>query len=252
MTASTDLVNRPDRAALLAELEGRMRARQGFTLATLNMDHLVKLRHDSAFAAAYAAHSHVVADGNPVVWLARLAGRQIDLVPGSELITPLAEIAARTGTRVGLIGSTDTALALSAERLRAAHPGLQIALCHAPPFGFDPTGAAADHAVALLRDHQIGLTFLALGAPKQEIFAAHATARLPHCGFVSIGAGLDFIAGHQTRAPAWVRALAMEWAWRMAGNPQRLARRYAECFAILPSEGARALAARRSRKNADS
>ena len=30
-----------------------------------------------------------IADGNPIVWLHRLAGRQIHLVPGSELVEPL-------------------------------------------------------------------------------------------------------------------------------------------------------------------
>lgn len=238
------IINAPTRAGLLADLERRMAARQGFTLATLNMDHLVKLRREADFLAAYQAHSHVVADGNPVVWLSRMAGRRVDLIPGSELVQPLAELAAKTGTPVGLVGSTDEVLELTARRLEAAHPGLNVALRHAPPFGFDPKGAAADHAIDLLRDHDIGLCFLALGAPKQEIFAAYAGAALPRCGFASVGAGLDFIAGHQTRAPKWVQAAAMEWAWRMALSPRRLARRYAECFAILPGL---ALQARRSR-----
>ena len=76
--------------------------------------------------------------------------------------------------------------------------------------------------------------FLALGAPKQEILAARGLTLQPALGFVSIGAGLDFIAGAQTRAPLWVRRIAMEWAWRMASHPRRLARRYLDCAAILP------------------
>lgn len=240
-------ISQPGRAGLLADLERLMAARQGFTLATLNMDHLVKLRRDPAFLAAYQAHSHVVADGNPVVWLSKLAGNRVELIPGSELVAPLADLAARTGTRVGLVGSTDDVLAATAARLEQAHPGLNIALCHAPPFGFDPTGPQADQVIALLERHEIGLCFLALGAPRQEIFAAHAAPRLPRCGFASVGAGLDFIAGRQVRAPKWVQAAAMEWAWRMVGNPRRLARRYADCFAILPGL---AMKARRSRARA--
>lgn len=246
MTLSVDLVNRPDRDALMAEIETLLRARQGFTLATLNMDHLVKLRRDPVFLAAYQAHSHVVADGNPVVWLSRLAGRRIELIPGSELVAPLAALAARTGAPVALLGSTDETLAATADRLTAENPGLKIVARHAPPFGFDPRGPDADAAIRVLREADAGLCFLALGAPKQEIFAAYAAPHLPNCGFVSIGAGLDFIAGSQKRAPGWVQAIAMEWAWRMAGNPRRLARRYAECFAILPGEARSALRQRRS------
>ena len=109
------------RAALLADLAGRMDRRQGYAVATLNLDHVVKLRADPAFRRAYAAHSHVTADGNPIVWLARLSGAAVDLVPGSELVLPVARLAAERGVPVGLFGSTDAALAAAAEALvRAA------------------------------------------------------------------------------------------------------------------------------------
>ena len=54
----------PDRDALLAEVRARLGEGRGFTLATLNVDHLEKLRHDAGFRAAYGAHDLVVADGN--------------------------------------------------------------------------------------------------------------------------------------------------------------------------------------------
>ena len=66
-------------------------------------------------------------------------------------------------------------------------------------------------------------------------------------GFLSVGAGLDFVAGTQARAPALVRALAAEWLWRLVTDPRRLARRYASCLAILPGLAHEALSARRSR-----
>jgi UDP-N-acetyl-D-mannosaminuronic acid transferase (WecB/TagA/CpsF family) len=31
-----------------------------------------------------------------------------------------------------------------------------------------------------------------------------------------------------------MRALAMEWIWRMVSNPRRLARRYMDCALLLP------------------
>ncbi|MBE0554679.1 MAG: WecB/TagA/CpsF family glycosyltransferase, partial [Rhodobacteraceae bacterium] len=57
--------------------------------------------------------------------------------------------------------------------------------------------------------------------------------------------GLDFLAGSQTRAPRWVRAMAMEWLWRALSAPRRLIPRYARCFAILPGQVAGALRLRR-------
>lgn len=236
MDAPTDKVRitHPDRAALLADVRGHFGAHRGFTLATLNLDHCVKLRHDPAFAAAYQGHSHVVADGNPIVWLSGMAGRKVELIPGSELITPLSQIAAQENVPVALFGSTPETLAAAAVALEAAHPGLRVVAQISPPFGFDPAGDVADALLAELGASGARLCFLALGAPKQEVLALRGAAALPAVGFVSIGAGLDFIAGSQTRAPAIVRKLALEWLWRMLGNPARLARRYGSCFAILP------------------
>ena len=228
------LVNTASQADLLSAIDRLMQAGAGYTVATLNLDHIVKLRRDRTFRDAYAAHSHIVADGNPVVWLRRVQGRPVSLVPGSELVMPLAELARRKDVPVALLGATEDTLARAAAQMQKDLPGLEIVDRIAPPFGFDPTGPVADDVLDQLAASGARLCFLALGAPKQEVLAVRGHARIPECGFVSIGAGLDFIAGTQRRAPAWVRRIAMEWFWRMATNPARLARRYAECFAILP------------------
>lgn len=242
-------ISAPCRAALLSDLAERMQRTEGFSLATLNLDHVVKLRQNPDFRAAYLAQTHVTADGNPIVWLSRLAGQKIDLIPGSDLVDPVAALAAQRGVRVAMLGTTDEALAKAAEVLAHRHPGLNVVLQLAPPMGFDPDGSAADAAITAVAQSGAGLCYLALGAPKQEIFAARAHACLPHVGFLSIGAGLDFVAGTQRRAPRVVRRLAAEWLWRLAGDPARLARRYGACLAVLPGLTLAALRVRRDRRS---
>lgn len=227
-------VNTASQQLLLSEIERHLTAGAGFSVATLNLDHIVKIRRSPEFAAAYADHSHVVADGNPIVWLSRLAGRPIELVPGSELIEPLAAFAARMDVPIAMLGATQDTLDAAAAALETAHLGLKVVARIAPPFGFDPTSATADACLDQIKASGARICFLALGAPKQEILAARAATRLTNCGFVSIGAGLDFIAGSQTRAPLWVRKLAIEWIWRMATNPRRLAKRYWDCIVVMP------------------
>ena len=236
-----------DQETLLKDIHDRFRNGQGFSVATLNLDHVVKLRRDPAFFTAYAAHSHVTADGNPIVWLSHLAGQKdVRLVPGSEVIEPLAALAAQTGMPVALFGSTDTSLDAAATAMKARHPDLDIVLSLAPPMGFDPVGAGADAAIKEIWESGARLVFLALGAPKQECFAAYAQNALPQTGFLSIGAGLDFISGEQKRAPYLVRALAAEWLWRMLGNPKRLAARYGACLLAIPGLTLQALRQRRA------
>lgn len=234
-------LNMPDQPALMAEITRRFRSGEGFALATINLDHLVKLRQDSGFRTAYAAQDLIVADGNPIVWLSRLAQHPATLIPGSDLVLPLCRLAVAEDMPVALVGSTEQALTDAAKRIETEAPGIRIVAKISPPMGFD---AGSDDAGAILRrvsESGARLCFLALGAPRQEMLAARGRRETPQIGFVSIGAGLDFLAGNQQRAPLWVRRLAMEWVWRMLSAPRRLGPRYARCAAILPSETLSAL-----------
>lgn len=248
--ASTEEDIRVDLASFEDALEvvgGHLDRGEGFSLATLNLDHLVKIRTDPAFRTAYQRQTHVTADGRPIVWLSKLAGQQVSLVPGSELIEPLAALAARKEAPIALLGSTEDTLAATATVLEAKYPGLIVAAQIAPAMGFDPGGDDAQAAIKAIEASGARLCFLALGAPKQELLAARAQNLSKGVGYISIGAGLDFIAGSQVRAPKLFRALALEWLWRLASNPRRLASRYAKCFAILPRAFGLAIAGRRVR-----
>lgn len=233
-------VNVPNWAVLEARVRARLAQRRGFALATINLDHLVKLRDNAAFSRAYAEQDFVVADGHPIVWMSRLAGRPVSLMPGSELILPLSRVAANMGVPVALFGSTGEVLQGARRYLQKEVQDLRVAECVSPPMGFDPTGAEAEALLKRIAASGAGICFIALGAPKQEELAAFARKVAPEVGFVSIGAGLDFFAGAQPRAPVWVRQFAMEWLWRLLGDPRRLGLRYLRCMTILPGQMLRA------------
>jgi len=234
----------PTAETLLADVRDRLRAGKGFAVATLNLDHVVKLRHDPAFRAAYAAHTHITADGAPVVWLERLAGRRAERVTGADLVLPLARLCAAEGLPIALLGSTEASLRHAAEALRHEAPSLTIAARVAPAEGFDPSSPDADRAIDQLARSGARLCLLALGAPKQEVLAERARGRLPHVGFVSVGAGIDYLSGVQSRAPIFFQRTALEWLWRLAMDPRRLATRYAACASVLPGLARAALRSR--------
>lgn len=233
-------INCPDSDALLRQVRDNLAGGHGFALATINVDHLQRLGEEAPFRRAYAAHDLVCADGNPIVWLSKLARKPVSLAPGSDLVLPLAEQAAAQNLPIALIGSNDASLALAARAMADRVPGLRVALTHAPGFPFDPMGDEGAEIIERIRASGARLCFLALGAPRQEIFAIRARDALGNVGFASIGAGLDFLSGHQKRAPRLVRRVKMEWMWRMLSNPKRLAARYAKGFTILPGHAAAA------------
>jgi len=211
-------------------------ARRGesFSLVTLNLDHLVKLRFDPAFRRAYAAARFVTADGEPVARLAARQDARIERTTGADLVVPLARRAARENLSVYLFGTTPDVVARAASDLVERCEGkLAIAGSASPLAGFDPEGAEADAALDRIAASGARLCFVCLGAPKQEIFAARAAQRGIACGFVCVGAALDFIAGAQIRAPAFMQRNGLEWLWRLATSPRRLAKRYLMCALVL-------------------
>ncbi len=210
----------------------RLQSGQGFTLFTLNLDHLVKRRSNPAFSDCYGRATFVTADGAPVAWLARKQQPGMRRTTGADLIVPLCFAAARAGMPVYLFGSSPETLD-AASRALGRIPGLVIAGAEAPPQGFDPLSDAAAAAAARIAASGAKLAFIALGAPKQEAFSDFALASHPAIGFACIGAALDFLAGAQRRAPLLLRRTGMEWLWRLATNPRRLAARYWHSATLL-------------------
>ncbi|HWV51987.1 WecB/TagA/CpsF family glycosyltransferase [Pseudorhodoplanes sp.] len=217
----------------VAAITRRLRDMRSFLVCTLNLDHLVKLRTDARFREAYAKAEIVMPDGFPIVAFARMEGVALERATGSDLIVPLCRAAASLGHPVYLLGSTFETLCASARRLSAMIPGLQIAGVFAPSRNFDIASAEADEAIAAIAQSGARICLVALGAPRQELFAARAVDETTGVAFLGIGASLDFIAGTQTRCPQLFRKLNLEWAWRAASNPRRLVPRYAACAALF-------------------
>ncbi len=220
---------------LIARVVADVRGGIAGTVFTINLDHLSKLRRDEAFRAAYGRARHVSADGFPVVLLARAEGVRIDRVTGADLVVPLARAAAEAGIAVYFFGTSSEVLDAAIARLKAMVPGLVVAGAEAPPMGFDPRGPAAADAARRIVASGAGICFLALGAPKQEVFADFAVETVGKGSWLGVGAALDFIAGHRTRAPKFFQRVGLEWAWRAFQEPRRLLPRYLENAGWLAS-----------------
>ena len=70
------------------------------------------------------------------------------------------------------------------------------------------------------------LILVGLGNPAQELWLArHFDATGCALG-IAVGALFDFMAGEYSRAPGWMRMARLEWVYRLALEPRRLASRY--------------------------
>ena len=218
----------------LETITNRLRAGQGFTLFTVNLDHIVKLGQSRSFLDAYQRADLVSADGWPIVWVMQRAGYQLERTAGADLLEPVCRQAAELSRPVYFVGPGPASQKAGVETLKARYPGLIVAGAEAPQLPAILDEATLSAMAERLRASGAKLCVLSLGAPKQEVLADALRERCPDVGFICVGAALDFISGHAVRAPMWMRRAKLEWFWRMINDPRRLATRYALCaFALV-------------------
>lgn len=201
------------------------RAREARYVCAANV-HMTMEAHDAPeFQAVVNGADLVTSDGMPLVWALRLLGvRDASRVYGPTLMLHVCERAARDGVPVGFHGGRPEVVEALVARLTERFPALAVAYAVAPPFGQrSPADEAA--AVAAIAASGARILFVGLGCPKQERWMAGHRAALPLVQ-LGVGAAFDFHAGAVRQAPKWLQDIGMEWAYRLAMEPRRLAGRY--------------------------
>ena len=202
-------------------------AGEGGMVFTPNVDHVVLAEEDEGLRAAYASVDLSLVDGVPVLWAARALGTRLPAkISGSDLLEPLIARAAERGWRVYLLGGQEGVAARAKEVFERRYPGLRVVGVSSPVVDSSKPLSEQESILAPIRQARPDLLFLALGAPKQEIFAARIREAVKPAVMLGIGASLDFVAGTAKRAPAWISAVGFEWLFRLAQEPRRLWKRY--------------------------
>ena len=203
---------------------GLLSAGDAHLIVTPNMNHLALLEHSEALGAAYQRATLHLADGWPVVRLARALGENVaDRTTGSGILDALAD-ADGVGRRLFLIGgSSDDASRRAAARFRSA--GWDVRSHQAPP-EFMASRDAVDILSEAIRAHRSDVVVIGVGAVKQEVLATRLMSTAGASAvFIGVGAAIDFLAGEVARAPRWMRRLHLEFLHRILSDPTRLAKR---------------------------
>lgn len=208
--------------ALLAKKRDKSRY-----VCTGNLDHLAIAAQDPEFRSVYENADFVVADGAPVVWLAKIGGTSLkERVAGSDLFWTLGEASAKTGITLfflgGAPGSADAAKAVLEER----YPGTRIVGTYCPPFETFATDEEQARIVSTVRAASPDVLLVAFGAPKQEKWIAKNVERLGVPVSIGVGGSFEMASGMVQRAPRWMQRTGLEWAYRFAQEPKRLFSRY--------------------------
>jgi len=193
----------------------------------VNVDQVITFNSNKEIKRIYSNALRIYADGMPIVWLSKLKRSALkERVTGSDLTPEICRICAKNNVRIFLLGAAPGVADLAASKLKHKYSGLDIVGTYSPPYGFENDNNEIDRAIRTINQTMPDILFVALGFPKQEIFADKYLTRLDVGPIISIGATLDFIAGDVRRAPKLFRDNGLEWLWRFFQEPRRLWRRY--------------------------
>lgn len=204
-------------------------------VVTPNLSHCVRLKKDEKFKDSYASARLVLADGAPLVIMSVLGAIRLHRVTGSDLLYPLLSRAAERKHRVLFLGSTFCRMTKAAKMLSEAIGNLELVGCYSPSYQFMEDHAERDEVIDFINSLSPDIVIVALGAPKQEIWAHESISRLDTRAVLCLGASLDFYSGEVQRAPVIFRRLGLEWSWRIIKEPRRLLRRYLSDAMYLPA-----------------
>ncbi|HEX6655407.1 MAG TPA: WecB/TagA/CpsF family glycosyltransferase [Candidatus Limnocylindria bacterium] len=199
------------------------RDRSGGYVCTPNVDYVVRARRDAAFRRIVMGARLRAADGMGIVYGSRLAGRRLSGTVTGRLL-PVAVARNPDSPPLAMLGGSPGAAERAAGRLREA--GGTVVAATSPPMGFEIGDETDQQALRVVMAADPAILFVGLGSPKQDQWMAEHARQLPRTVMVGIGAGIDVLAGMQPAAPAWMTSIGLEWAYRLAHEPRRLARRY--------------------------
>lgn len=187
-------------------------------IATVNPEFLVLAEKDNAFRETLLTADLRIADGFGITLAGLFQGRYIPRFPGADLMEEILSIANEQKLSLFLAVRRDGLCTY--EEIRAA------VIKKYPHIIIDGENIAESvFESCKLHATNCKLIFCNFGAPEQELFLESlrnnpGTIRLA----MGVGGSFDYLTGKQKRAPRSLRAIGLEWLWRLILQPKRFKR----------------------------
>ena len=209
-------------------------AREGRYVVTPNPEIVMLAKENPALKEALAGADIVLPDGAGIVKGAAILGRPMkEKVPGIDFACGVMARLAERGGSVYLFGAKPGVAEAAAETLRTKFPGLVISGTSDGYFSDDGP------IIEKIKDAAPDFLLVCLGAPKQELWIAKMSGKLPVGLMVGLGGSLDVFAGTVKRAPEAWQKLDLEWLYRLLKEPRRIGRMMKLPLFVIEAAGER-------------
>ncbi len=177
---------------------------------TPNPEILLKAYKNKNFAKILKNADLLIPDGIGLVFFSKIKER----ITGIDLMLKICELAEKNRKSIFLLGGKNVS-EKTVKKLKEKFPQIQIS-------GFSED---IDSCYNLIKISKPNIIFVALGAPKQEIWISENIEKFPSVNIaMGVGGAFDMISKKIKRAPIFLQKIHLEWLFRLAQEPKRLKR----------------------------
>jgi N-acetylglucosaminyldiphosphoundecaprenol N-acetyl-beta-D-mannosaminyltransferase len=190
----------------------------------INAGKVSLMQKDSQLRKSVVEADVINADGMPIVWASRLAGKPLpERVNGTNLMESLIELAHQKGYKIFFFGAKEHIVKKVVERYSHQYSSAIIA-------GYRNGYFKQEDEKQIARDIRASganILFVAITSPIKENFLYRHKDILNSLNFVmGVGGSFDVAAGLVKRAPVWMQNAGLEWFFRFLQEPRRMWYRY--------------------------
>lgn len=217
-----DLINLHETAKQIEEM---IEHQEDCFLSTPNLNFAIACQHDADFYQSVVDSDLSIADGMPLIWIAKLLGIPItERVAGSSLFEKLSSSPRTNKIKVFFFGGEQGVAKSAFVQLNANSVGMIGCGFYDPGFVKVDDMSKPD-VIDMINASQPDFLVIALGAKKGQAWIQKNRHQLNAPVISHLGAVINFVAGSLERAPILWQRLGLEWLWRIRQEPN-LWRRY--------------------------
>lgn len=213
-----------EKKEIYRDIEDILKARRNAKIFTPNGEILYKIQNNKAAQNQFNTADLSLPDGISIqigaVILRKRIPSKASGIDAAEFIIRYAE---RNRLSLYLLGGKNGVADAASDELKRRYPDIHICGTHHGYFTPD-----SDEEKTILKDIRKAapdILFVCLGAPAQEEWITQNTPSLPSLRLsMGLGGCLDIWSGNKKRAPKAVRAIGLEWLYRILQAPSRIKR----------------------------
>jgi len=194
---------------------------------TPNLNFAITAQNDSQFRDSVINSDWVVADGMPLIWIAKSLGIPLpERVAGSSVFDKLRQeyINPDRPLRVVFFGGPDGTAAQAYKKIASDNSHMEVVGFYSPGFG-SMDEMSDPEVIKQINQSDADLLIVALGAKRGQQWIELNRHNLEVPVISHLGAVINFVAGTVNRAPVWIQRSGLEWLWRI-WEESSLFRRY--------------------------